>query len=111
MNSDCRDTPVLAKMLSRWVRALVDETLLTDCPVCEAIGRVASRLPFRKKVCDECGGTGEVSALRREQLLKRMKVAGTALTGRFSGCALSFCRERWLAMPSPILHQRAPLFQ
>ena len=46
---------------------------LTDCPVCEATGRVASRLPGRKKVCPECGGTGHVNFKRRQQLLKKIK--------------------------------------
>jgi hypothetical protein len=35
-----------------------------------------SRLPFRKKICGECGGTGKVTALRREQLLRRAKARG-----------------------------------
>jgi hypothetical protein len=43
---------------------------LTDCPICGATGRVASRLPGRKKVCPECGGTGHVPFKRRQQLLK-----------------------------------------
>jgi len=30
-----------------------------------------SRLPFRKKVCLECGGTGQVTPTRREQLRKK----------------------------------------
>ena len=47
-------------------------TINTDCPVCKASGRVES-LPFRKKICGECGGTGKVSAHRCEQLLKRTK--------------------------------------
>jgi hypothetical protein len=38
-----------------------------------AIGRVASRLPGRKKVCPECGGTGYVTPIRRQQLLKKMR--------------------------------------
>jgi len=32
---------------------------LTDCPICKATGRLQSRLPFRKKICGECGGTGK----------------------------------------------------
>src|SRR5262245_11152856 len=46
---------------------------LHDCPTCKATGRVESRLPFRQKVCPQCGGTGHVSLMRREQLLKRVK--------------------------------------
>jgi hypothetical protein len=37
---------------------------------------VQSRLPFRKKICGECGGTGKVTALWREQLLRRAKARG-----------------------------------
>jgi hypothetical protein len=44
---------------------------LRECPVCEGRGDVPSRLPFRRKVCPECGGTGHVTPTRREQLLKR----------------------------------------
>jgi hypothetical protein len=39
----------------------------------QATGRVESRLPGRKRVCPECGGTGKVSTLQREALLKKMK--------------------------------------
>ena len=46
---------------------------LTDCPVCEATGRVPSRLPGGKKVCPECGGTGHVKFQRRQQLLAKLK--------------------------------------
>jgi DnaJ-class molecular chaperone len=53
------------------------KTINTDCPICKATGRVDSRLPFRKKICNECGGTGKISALRREQLLKRAKSRGS----------------------------------
>jgi len=55
----------------RYVRG--DEPSIRDCSVCRATGRVDSRLPFRKKICGECGGTGKVSAARREQLLKKSK--------------------------------------
>ena len=49
------------------------KTINTDCPICRGTGRVESRLPFRKKTCDECAGTSKVPALRREVLLMRMK--------------------------------------
>jgi DnaJ-class molecular chaperone len=52
------------------------KTINTDCPICKATGRVQSRLPFRKKICAECSGTGKVTALRREQLLRRAKARG-----------------------------------
>ena len=47
---------------------------LHDCPVCKATGKVESRLPGRKRVCPECGGRGRVTPIRREQLIKRMKL-------------------------------------
>lgn len=34
---------------------------LTECPVCQGKGDVASRLPFRRKACPECGRTGHVT--------------------------------------------------
>jgi len=46
---------------------------LEDCPTCHATGRVESRLPFRQKLCDACGGSGRVKPGRREQLLKKTK--------------------------------------
>jgi hypothetical protein len=36
-------------------------------------GTVPSRLPFRTKPCDQCGGRGIVTPIRREQLLAKMK--------------------------------------
>jgi hypothetical protein len=45
---------------------------LDDCPVCQATGRVESRLPFRTKVCEACGGRARITAERRQALLKRM---------------------------------------
>jgi len=44
-----------------------------DCPFCEGKGTVPSRLPFRTKTCDQCGGRGVVSPTRRQQLLAKMK--------------------------------------
>jgi hypothetical protein len=35
--------------------------------------QVASRLPGRKKVCPECGGTGHVNFKRRQQLPAKVK--------------------------------------
>jgi DnaJ-class molecular chaperone len=46
---------------------------LTECPVCQGKGDVPSRLPFRRKACPECGGTGHVTPTRREQLIQKEK--------------------------------------
>ena len=48
-------------------------TEFLDCPFCDGKGTVPSRLPFRTKPCDACGGRGVVAPLRREQLLAKMK--------------------------------------
>jgi hypothetical protein len=37
---------------------------LRGCPACNGKGEVPSWLPFRKKVCPECGGTGHADAAR-----------------------------------------------
>jgi hypothetical protein len=50
---------------------------LPDCPKCKATDKVDSRLPLRKQACSECGGRGRVTPLRREQLLKRVKLQGS----------------------------------
>jgi DnaJ-class molecular chaperone len=42
-----------------------------DCPFCKGKGTVPSRLPFRTKPCDHCGGRGVVTPIRREQLLAK----------------------------------------
>jgi DnaJ-class molecular chaperone len=44
---------------------------LADCPTCRATGRVESRLPFRQKTCEDCGGKARITPARREQILKR----------------------------------------
>jgi len=46
---------------------------LADCPTCRATGRVDSRLPFRQKVCVDCGGKARIAPAKREQILKRLK--------------------------------------
>jgi len=46
---------------------------LTKCPVCDGRGEVPSRLPFRRKVCPECGGSGHVTPMRRERLIQKVK--------------------------------------
>jgi DnaJ-class molecular chaperone len=46
---------------------------LTDCPTCRATGRVDSRLPFRQKTCDDCGGKARITVPKRKQILKRLK--------------------------------------
>jgi DnaJ-class molecular chaperone len=46
---------------------------LTDCPTCQATGKVESRLPFRQKTCDDCGGRARVTLAKRDQILKRSK--------------------------------------
>jgi DnaJ-class molecular chaperone len=43
------------------------------CPTCEGRDTVPSRLPFRTKPCDQCGGRGVVTLIRCEQLLKRLE--------------------------------------
>jgi len=47
------------------------EGTLTQCPACNGTGHVPSRLPFRKNLCPECGGIGQVTPTRREQLLQK----------------------------------------
>ena len=56
--------------------------VLHDCPSVGRRARFESRLPARKRVCPECGGRGRVTPIRREQLLKRMKVEERALVPR-----------------------------
>jgi hypothetical protein len=46
---------------------------LTDRPTCQATGKVESRLPFRQKTCDDCGGRARVTLAKRDQILKRSK--------------------------------------
>jgi len=46
---------------------------LTDCPTCRATGKVESRLPFRQKTCDDCGGRARITLAKRDQILKRSK--------------------------------------
>ena len=46
---------------------------LTDCPTCRATGRVESRLPFRQKICEDCGGKARITPARRDQILNRLK--------------------------------------
>jgi len=46
---------------------------LEDCPTCRAKGRVESRLPFRHKVCGDCGGKARIALTKRKQILKRLK--------------------------------------
>jgi len=43
-----------------------------ECPICSGRGRVPGRLPGRERLCDECHGTGRITPIRREQLLKKM---------------------------------------
>src|SRR5262245_25538371 len=50
---------------------------LADCPTCRATGKVESRLPFRQKTCDDCGGRARITVARREQILKRSKERGS----------------------------------
>jgi hypothetical protein len=44
---------------------------LSDCPACRAKGYVESRLPGRKKICDECGGRARITSARCELIIKR----------------------------------------
>jgi DnaJ-class molecular chaperone len=44
-----------------------------ECPICKGRGRVPGRLPGRTRLCHECHGTGRVTPIRREALLKRLK--------------------------------------
>src|SRR5262245_2629530 len=46
---------------------------LTDCPTCRATGRVESRLPFRQRICGDCGGKARITPAKRELILKRTK--------------------------------------
>jgi len=41
------------------------------CPVCQG-GRVPGRLPGRQRLCEECHGTGRITPIQREQLLKKL---------------------------------------
>jgi DnaJ-class molecular chaperone len=43
------------------------------CLNCVGRGAVPSRLPFRSKPCDQCGGRGVVTPVRRQQLLAKLK--------------------------------------
>jgi len=66
---------------------------------------VPSRLPFRKKVCPECGGTGHVTPTGREKLLKKderrsLPVSGNShslqlgqAAGAATGCPCRRIRE------------------
>jgi DnaJ-class molecular chaperone len=45
-----------------------------ECPICSGRGRVPGRLPGRTRLCPECHGTGRTTPIRREALLKRMKI-------------------------------------
>jgi len=42
------------------------------CPVCQGRGRVPGRLPGRQRLCEECHGTGRITPIQREQLLKKL---------------------------------------
>src|SRR5262245_37649705 len=56
------------------VRAMAPKaSTLADCPTCRATGKVESRLPFRQKTCDDCGGRARVTLVKRDQILKRSK--------------------------------------
>jgi len=44
---------------------------LIDYPACRATGYVESRLPGRKKLCDECGGGARITPAKRELIIKR----------------------------------------
>jgi len=44
-----------------------------ECPNGQGRGRVPGRLPWRQRLCDECQGTGRVTPIRREALLKKAK--------------------------------------
>jgi DnaJ-class molecular chaperone len=44
-----------------------------ECPVCQGRDRVPGRLPGRTQLCPECHGTGRVTPIRREALLKKAK--------------------------------------
>ena len=44
-----------------------------ECPVCQGRGRVPGRLPGRTKLCDACHGTGRVTPIERDALLKKVK--------------------------------------
>jgi DnaJ-class molecular chaperone len=46
------------------------------CPNCDGRGTVPSRLPFRTKPCEQCGGRGVVTPVRRQQLLVKLKAKG-----------------------------------
>jgi hypothetical protein len=46
---------------------------LHGCPFCEGKGRLASRLPFRTKPCDESGCRGVIALVQRQRLLAKMK--------------------------------------
>jgi hypothetical protein len=43
------------------------------CPCCGGSGRIPSRLPARTRPCDDCGGKGIVTPIKRQQLLKRLE--------------------------------------
>jgi DnaJ-class molecular chaperone len=52
-----------------------DKTLTEfhQCPACDGKGTVPSRLPFRTKPSEHCGGRGVVTPIRRQQLLAKLK--------------------------------------
>src|SRR5262245_46308002 len=50
---------------------------LADRPTCPT-GKVESRLPFRQKTCDDCGGRARVTLAKRDQILKRSTNRGSA---------------------------------
>ena len=60
---------------------------LSDCPACRATGYVESRLPGRKKRCDECGGKARITLAKREQIIE-------TLEGAAAGLAALFCIDR-----------------
>jgi len=60
----------------RYIWRRVRDKTHTDfhaCPACDGRRGVPSRLPFRTKHCDHCGGRGVVTPIRRQQLLAKLK--------------------------------------
>jgi hypothetical protein len=66
------------------------------CPVCDGRGRVPGRLPGRDRLCDECHGTGRITPIRREQLLKKMAKERVAI-------AANLVPERQAGLDAPRL--------
>jgi DnaJ-class molecular chaperone len=64
-----------AQQFCRIVSGMVTNAKRThyECPICKGRGRVPGRLPGRTRLCPECHGTGRVTPIRREALLKRLK--------------------------------------